>query len=391
MARTNFLQLFMEFTENRPSPTIYRQWAAISLIAAIVEQKVYIETFRRLYPNLYILLIGPPGVGKSVMTSIVSQLFLAAQPRGKVSQPSTTRATLIEELGEAKRIIPNPSSKPLDYNALYVCVDELGVLLPAYDMDMMNKLTHIYDNMPYGERRRDKRHNIEIANPMINMLVGGTPGFLGEILPDVAWEQGFMSRMCMVYSDERTPRSLFSFHDDKLELKKQLISDLKEIAALIGGCLCDPEAAVLLEAFNSEAGESSAPMHPKLQNYNTRRPAQLIKLAIIASIMESNDLIITVDNVETAMAWMLSAEKTSPNIFTAMQTKSDTQVIKDIWYQVYTYNKSKNTLMPQASLYSFMLQRTPSDKIDWIIKTMISAKMLEKTSEGFRAVGQPKQ
>jgi len=42
----SFIEAFVKETEALASPTIFRRWSAISLISAVLEQKVYVRTTR---------------------------------------------------------------------------------------------------------------------------------------------------------------------------------------------------------------------------------------------------------------------------------------------------------------------------------------------------------
>src|SRR5271155_3237484 len=47
------------------APSAYVIWSAISVISAVLKKKVWVRrgTYK-VYPNQYIVLVGPPGVGK---------------------------------------------------------------------------------------------------------------------------------------------------------------------------------------------------------------------------------------------------------------------------------------------------------------------------------------
>ena len=82
----SWIELFVEQTAETASPPIFRKWAAISAVAGAMERKSWIVTRGTpLYPNLYIILIGPPGVGKSIILARVNQLWTFLQDHHKGS------------------------------------------------------------------------------------------------------------------------------------------------------------------------------------------------------------------------------------------------------------------------------------------------------------------
>src|SRR5271166_6582293 len=61
----SWIESFIEQTENLEAPLIWRRWSAISMIAAALEQKVWMQTSSPIFPNLYMMIIGHPGTGKT--------------------------------------------------------------------------------------------------------------------------------------------------------------------------------------------------------------------------------------------------------------------------------------------------------------------------------------
>ena len=126
----NWIDEFVELTNHLPSPLLFRKWAGISAIAGVLERKVWVRTMNmELYPNLYVVLTGPPGVGKTVATSLVEDLWRAI-PGLPVAPKSVTKPSLIDALTDAKRskvYIDGNQSSHLNYNSLLLNAGESGV------------------------------------------------------------------------------------------------------------------------------------------------------------------------------------------------------------------------------------------------------------------------
>jgi hypothetical protein len=67
-------------------PAEFHLWCALSVIAACVADRVWFEKFRgeRLTPNLYVMLIGPSGVGKNQAIRKAQKLVERAPNRERV-------------------------------------------------------------------------------------------------------------------------------------------------------------------------------------------------------------------------------------------------------------------------------------------------------------------
>jgi hypothetical protein len=214
---------------------------------------------------------------------------------------------------------------------MYICADELGAFISKYDNEMIDGLANFYYNTPYSQTRRTSDINVKINSPQINILCGSTPQNLTDLMPEKAWGQGFTSRLMMVFSDERIVGDDFAEQED-IDFS-DLQSDLGIINELIG-------QFEVTEAYRKAVndwrgvGEPPVPNHPKLIHYVTRRREHLYKLSMISAIDRSNHLLLTVDDFNRAMGWLLEAEAHMVEIFKAGATNADAQAMDEIVHYI---------------------------------------------------------
>lgn len=376
----------MAVTEETTSPDQFRLWAGITTVAGVLERKVWVKSLGSpLYPNLYVIFVADPGIGKSEMTWRVRDLWERTK-QVHVGSMNLSRASLIDELEDAKRHIVRENEVPaaVQYNSLQISLDEMGVLIPAYDTDMMNNLTHLYDCKSYHERKRSKALSVEIKKAQLSILSACTPAYLGETLPEGAWNQGFLSRVLLIYAGEGKKSDLFGLDQEKdVRQEDELLEHLKEIGKYYGQMSLTSKAMAMLENFWRTGGPIQ-PDHPKLLHYNTRRTAHLIKLSTIASVSRSSELVIEESDVERAMGWMLEAEVLMPEIFKGMTTTGPGQNMKECWHYVYTTFMRERTPVQEHRIIQFLQERIPVYNIAPTIDMMVKAQMLKKeiTSAG---------
>lgn len=376
----NWTDEFSRYMANKGSPGIFVRWAGIFAIAAALERKVWIRSAKGvLYPNLYVITVGPPGAGKTLSTSVVYD-FLTKLDDHHIAPSSVTKASLIDALNGAERKLIRPQDDPaiVSFNSLTVASDELGVFLPSYENDFMNVLTNIYDCRVYSETRRTAKINIKMEAPQLNFTAATTPSFLMGTLPEGAWDQGFLSRTMLIYSGAEPPRALFSDFQWDAAMEAMLETDLRHIGALYGRMSFSEDAKELIEAWHISGGDP-VPNHPKLQHYNTRRTAHLLKLCMIASVAETDDLVITVDHFAQALDWLSEAEAVMPDIFKAMKRGGDASVIEECYHFAYTlWMKEKPTPILEHRLFHFLQERTPVHNVERMLKVMEQAGLLER-------------
>ena len=99
-----------ENTDNLDAPLLFRRWTAISVLGAVMEQRVWLTTSSPIYPNLYVILIGHPGTGKTrAIRAGVS--YINELPEPLIAPKSLTFASLVDCLVRSKRTIiqlPDP-------------------------------------------------------------------------------------------------------------------------------------------------------------------------------------------------------------------------------------------------------------------------------------------
>src|SRR5262250_1306956 len=116
----DWIELFLDYTKNIPSPEIFRRWAGIACIAGALERRVWISVSGKfIYPNLYTMLVSNPGIGKSQAIEHTAE-FWHRTPGLHSAPHDVTKAALIDELKEAttKRILNETSL--VEYNSLLV-------------------------------------------------------------------------------------------------------------------------------------------------------------------------------------------------------------------------------------------------------------------------------
>lgn len=377
---TSWIESFRDYTADLYTPLIFRRWAGISILAGAMERKVWAFTRgSRLYPNLYVLLVGPPGVGKGLIIAEVNKFWFSLTDFF-IAPVSVTKSSLLDSLFEAKRKIVRPTDDPpyVEFHSLQASIPEFSDFAPMYDPSLMSILQSLYDSneFPFTERRRTKDLNLKIPNPQLSIIAGTTPSYLNTFMPDGAWDQGFISRTIMAFSGETTIIDIFKKSEDEIKIQEDLKHDLKLIHSLYGQVEWTREAAGSIQDWVN-TGELPMPEHRRLMSYNTRRKAHVIKLCMVASVSRSNDLIITLEDYQQALNWLVEAEFHMSDIFKSMASGGDSQAIEDTWHYVWRLWTTEQKPIMEYRIIAFIQQRVPAYAVKNIIELMVRSNMLE--------------
>jgi Protein of unknown function (DUF3987) len=375
-----WIESFVEATSHTGAPAIFRRWTAISAVAAALEQRVWVVTRgSELYPNLYMLLIAEPGIGKGLALGSARRIFSEIKDL-KIAPNSVSKASLMDSLFEAKRKVLNIVRQEfLEYNSLYVVATELGVLIPMWDSEFMNSLTDIYDGTPYNESKRTGKLRIDIPRPQINLIGATTPSYLNQVMPPGAWDQGFISRTILIYSGERTITDVFADDCAYKETHDDLITDFKTISSLQGRALFEPLAAALIQEWHKTGGPP-APTNPKLAHYLTRRTAHVLKISMVMMASRGHPgLIITEEDVRLAIDTLTEAEAAMQDIFLVQGNSEDSRVMDDTFtFVLTTWAKRGKMPVPEGQVVNFLRSRVASHSIMKVLEAMVRSNMIEQ-------------
>lgn len=344
-----------------------------------MERRVWVKFYNgSLFPNLYVLLVGPPGIGKSQAIARGETLWRSV-PEFHVAPSSVSKASLVDSLFDAKRTLVRPMSHPplVEFNNLLVAASEFSAFLPAYDLEFMSALQKLYDGELYDERKRTKDIKFQIKHPLMTLLGGTTPNYMMNMFPEGAWDQGFASRTIIVFSAEKVYSDPFSSTDFDTELFNRLIADLRLIALAYGKMEWTADAATAYTTWR-KAGEAPAPDHPKLLNYLTRRHTHLAKLCMVSSISRSSALVIEVEDYERALDWLVEAEAYMPDLFKSMVLGGDSAAMDEAYRFVWeVYAKERRGVL-EHRIINFLRERVPSHSVMRVFEVMQRSRMVEQ-------------
>ena len=374
----------MQETRNLQTPDIFRLWGGISTVSAALQRNVWIETDSGfIFPNTYVFLVAPPGVGKGVMLKRLKS-YLAPIDSIHFGRSDMTRASFVDEL-ELGHVLGDPLRKVEDYYSLTVIVQELGTILSEYALDFMSVLTDLYDSGEYSEKKRASAGGKDaiMDRVQVNILAGTQPGFLQNFIPDIAWEQGFLSRVMLIYAESAPPVPLFSGKKGR-DNKKWLAPAMQDIAKLRGEFKITKDAVNHLEHWNVEGRKETDPNHPKLTHYNSRRVVHYIKLCMIAAA-STGSLTIDMATCERALGWLTNAED---NMVGGLQDISNTaRSADDTATELYEFILKEydgTNVVPKKKVYAFLQARMRPYEIDKFLQVMQQAGFLKAVGAGFK-------
>lgn len=371
----NWLREYATHTESSEAPVEFHFWAGVSTIAGALRRQVWIDQRQFQWTaNMYIVLVGPPGVVTKSTAMRTGMKMLREVPGVNMGPQSMTWQGLTLALEESMQLVPYtpmngtaPSGEPimLPMSCITCDVSELGTFLRTEDPRMTDVLTDLWDGQiaPWKHKLRTQQGAV-LQNPWVNILGCTTPSWIRKNVPEDMVGGGLISRILFVYGD--TKRHLVPYPADVVESaiyterEARLIDDLKIIGGMVGEFHLTPDA----KAWGSEWYKhhwQERPEHlasERYEGYIGRKQTHMHKLAMVLSAAERSDLIITKDQLEMSHAMLGSIEAHMLKVFESIGMVEESRMMRGLIEFVRVYKQiEKQALwrlcMRQMSLREF--------------------------------------
>lgn len=306
---SDWLNEYMQLNQQSESPDLFHFWTGVSVIAAALKQKCYIDEIKfKWIPNFYIVLVAPPGIATKSTTIRIGQDIASKLTSINIGPDSMTWQSLIKFLEEHPQPWNLPNGTQRTISPVTFFSSELGATVDLTDERMLTILTDLWDGKE-GDWLKTTRTagNNTVPWPYINMIACTTMQGI-ESLPKNALMGGFMSRTLMVHAHDK--KQLIPYPSEVIQaawyhdLKTKLIHDLEDISLMNGPFLLSKEAREfgvkwydrhhLIDYRKHEDDEAA-------QNVLARAQTQIHKISMILSASRSSNMEITKKDLERAV------------------------------------------------------------------------------------------
>lgn len=302
-----WLDAYLEYIDNTENPKDYNLWAGISAISASMKRNVYVwRNYIQFFPNQYIILVGPPGIGKGSAIHPSVAIVKEAATVNYLSDKITAEK-IIEKLATGvTKTVPtvNGSGVTLgqDHTAT-ILAKELPVFLSSSEW-MHSLLCQLWDE---NEFEYDTKHKgtYKIVDMCVGMLGACVPDFIRKLSRDslAPITGGFTARTIFVYATDKAkllPAGWGRPLQQVTTLRKELVNDLKHISKLQGEMFLDADAKKFWDFKYGEHNKTGDFDTDASANFKSRISSHIIKTAISISLSESDTLTITRPQLERA-------------------------------------------------------------------------------------------
>src|SRR3990167_8712480 len=201
----DFITGYLKYTESSEPPLSYHTGISIGMIAGALHRKARLDWgFERIYPNMYIVLVGPSGRSRKGIALGIGKSILSEIGGITMTSENATREALIRAMKGAVTNFQMPNTGQILFHCSITCFsEELSVFLGQNDIKFLASLTDWYDskdNWTYETKGTGKDH---LQGLCFNLLGATAPDWLQSRLPQEAVGGGFTSRVIFVVEDKK--------------------------------------------------------------------------------------------------------------------------------------------------------------------------------------------
>lgn len=330
----SFIRNFIKYNQGNECPYPYVLWTAYGLLAAAIGRRTFLDLKHFIViPNIYILLIGPSGGRKTVARDKGVELLLNAIPDIVLAGDNETYQGIINFMHGDKSIrsYKDHNGDNIDYHPYNIFSPELMDYLQLNPQGMVTFLTNIYDkgSSPYIYRLKGEEHIL--TRPYVTMCSCSTPTWLTDQLKTKQFAEGY-GRRTIIVCHEGIERKKPTLSPEEIHAGKLCEERLREIQNLAGPFVLTPDADhwFWVEWYPKQKDPSDS----FIRNWYSSRHINLLKVAMLTVLSETNELVVTKNHLQLALALLDEIETKLPMITSRMGRSELTEPMHNILHYV---------------------------------------------------------
>ena len=350
------LERWQLFMKDIPSPNSFINMGFYFMIAAALQRRVWLGSpiLHPIFPNLYLVFVGDPGIGKGLVLIPVKE-YLRFFKRGTTPEfnaavssrdlqsvqdfieantyekkkdaeekllipdgaDSTTYEALVRRHGRTVTVFDTKQKTDMSphgiytHASMYVALEEMSSLFKKHNENVTNYLIRAFDCSDYIYETKHQGTDI-LRKPCLAMLAGTTPAFMQECFDARLIGDGFSSR-CVFIFEASNRFNRFEFvhpNEEQLQAKKDLLLHVKKLTTLFGQVSYTEEAKEYFrDYFENKAPYKRENTNEKLIPYYARKNVHAQKLAMAIHFSDSTDMTISLPSCILSLNILRAIEK----------------------------------------------------------------------------------
>lgn len=323
----SFLRNYLKYASGNEAPEMFHVWAGYTAISAAVARKVWLPFEDiAIYPNIYVMLVGDAGNGKSWAMQKCKRL-LAKLPGVCISGSLETPQGLMRFMAgnekadppvesPVKMLVKWPDGQLRETHPMTLVANEFVNFISLDDKGWINMLNDIYDEDVYHYRTKNQGED-NLIGPYIVMLGALTTDVSHDLQKARIISTGLARRTFFQYGERRwfdpVPKPAFTAEQDNA--REVALKHLLKLRSTAGAFKWPDDVDKWWTAWYREHLAGVPRRAPQVKSWYASKSTQLLKLAMLTSLSERDDLVLCVADFKVALAYLETLERDLPRIF----------------------------------------------------------------------------
>lgn len=394
---------YREYTAQSEAPEPFHLWTGMSVLSAALRRHVFIsQGYHRVHPNLYVVLVAPPGACKKSSALNIGLDIARKIPGLNIESNKMTPASLIHTLNhgvmtvtqgiqaqaQGKKLSPEEQKiqdaliksvkLKMECSAMLVST-EFSVMLGADSAQsgMLALLTDLYDCPTRWSYKTMARGVEEIHNVFLSILAATTPDWLGNSIPADAIGGGFTSRILFCAQTQKrhdNPRPKLT--QKETDLQKRLVEDLERISQIKGEVVLTQAAEEFYDKWYRGRNKREIE-DERFWGYLERKPDHLLKIATIIALSFSDELVIDEAHFKMGLELLNRLEQRMPDAFIGVGKASGKDIVR-----IVKQIEDAGNIIEFSELMKKNYRHLNSQEMELVLQTMVAAGMAVITLQG---------
>lgn len=337
----NFVDDYMFYSSSNEAPIVYHKWAAISALSHLMGPRIWthIGGYLSYYPNMYVNLVGLPGLMKSTALYQARELVTTV-PYIAQSPAATSKEGIVKLMGmkdsPSKRSYKIAEGQYTQYTQLAIFASEIVSLLNAAGnaMGTIEFLTDIWDKpgKTYHEFFKNSGEQ-NLISPYISILACITPETLKSLITSKVISSGMSRRQLFIYAKQNgEPQPFIIVSPEQQAAWDRCIVHAKKLQDVWGKFEWTDEADSIYQSwyvpFKKSIQQEASPI---LRNFYMSKAEYTIKVSMLLAMAEYEPkLVHTAATFSLALSMISSVEKGACNLFEGSGRNDLSEILPDV-------------------------------------------------------------
>ena len=244
-----FLSDLIYYNSGNECPEPFITWSGLATLGAVMGKKVWTMhgSYFRIYPNLYVTMVGTAGSGKSTAQDMMREIIVDHFPNLLFSDDFQSAQDILKKMSDDENVLTWKDELGLlgdpgviqSYRPFYALVDELSNFMSVDMKAMTGLLVGIYQRASFGTGfKNDVNKKQRFRNPYFSMLACTVPDWMMNNMRMDLFTGGLGRRMIIVHAQKKKQEPNPFRVPDHAMLHKRIVDHLKAVAGEgFYGCL----------------------------------------------------------------------------------------------------------------------------------------------------------